>query len=266
MRAVLGGEPVNPPIGQATANAALQDQCSALPVVHIAGVVAQIELGTVAAKVRLTHMVIGANYTAFENGEEVFSGVAVLETARCDILAGAVVDRAVPVKFAAHAGVDRAFVGHKVRGAVNVGHDQSANVLGIDVGDMEAAGFAIALDKRHDCLFGCRLAGGAVTGLAADIGFVGFNYHIRTTERAGRSRAVHRFADAMTEKPCGAIGDAQHTFHLLRAHALLGSGHKVKRQQPLVQRNVAALHDRAGADGELFAAIIALEITNHLAF
>ena len=66
MRAVLGGEAVNPPIGQATANATLQDQRSALPIVHVAGVVAQIKFGTVAAKVRFAHVMISADYAALE--------------------------------------------------------------------------------------------------------------------------------------------------------------------------------------------------------
>jgi len=34
-----------------------------------------------------------------------------------------------------------------VRGAVDVGHDQRADVLGVDVGNVERTGEAIALDK-----------------------------------------------------------------------------------------------------------------------
>ena len=92
IRANLGGEAINPPIGQATAYSALQDGRSALAIVHIAGVVAQIELGTVAAKVRLAHMVIGADHAALENREEVFGGVAVLEAAKGYLFASAVIN------------------------------------------------------------------------------------------------------------------------------------------------------------------------------
>lgn len=59
MRAVLGGEPVSPPIGEATPDAALQDGGGALAVAHVAGVVAQIELGAVTAQMRFAHLVKG---------------------------------------------------------------------------------------------------------------------------------------------------------------------------------------------------------------
>ena len=48
----------------------------------------------------------------------------------------------------------------------------------------------------------------------------------------------------------------------MRAHALLGRGHQMDREQPLVQRDVRPLHHRAGAAGELVAAVVAKEITS----
>jgi hypothetical protein len=45
----------------------------------------------------------------------------------------------------------------------------------------------------------------------------------------------------------------------LAFHDLPRSGHDMRCQQPLVQRNVAALHDAAGADGGLVTAVVAEE-------
>jgi hypothetical protein len=169
---VLGCES-RPPIGEAATDHAFDDQICALPVVHVAGVVAQIELAAVAAKVGFAKVVIGADHAALEDREEVFGGVGVLEAARGDVFAGRVIDNRVTVKLAAHAGVNGGLVGHEVRGTVNVGHDQPAQVLGIDVGNVERAGLTVALDKGDNGLLRGRLAVGAVLSLAANIGFIG---------------------------------------------------------------------------------------------
>ena len=70
-------------------------------------VIAEIELCGVAGKVRLAHVVIGADHAALKDRKEVFDRVVVLETACRDVLAGAVVDLAVSVELATDAGVDR---------------------------------------------------------------------------------------------------------------------------------------------------------------
>src|SRR5690606_17854154 len=159
-----------------------------------AGVVSKIEFGTVTAKVRFAHVVVGADHAALEDGEEIFGGVGVLEAARGDVFASAVIDLAVAVELAAHALIDRALVRHKVRGAIDVRDNERANVLGVDVGDMEGTGVAVTLDKGDNSLLGSGLAGGAVLGLAADIGFIGFDNAVRAAERA--ARLVHGFTDA----------------------------------------------------------------------
>ena len=59
-------------------------------VVQLAGVVAEIELCGVAAKVRFREVMVGADHAALEDREEVFDRIGVLEAARGDIFAGAV--------------------------------------------------------------------------------------------------------------------------------------------------------------------------------
>ena len=57
-RASLGGEFVSPPIGKAAALGPPENEGSAFTVIHVAGVVTKIELGTVVAKVRFAYVVI----------------------------------------------------------------------------------------------------------------------------------------------------------------------------------------------------------------
>ena len=93
--AILGGELVNPPIGQALAFHALEGDGSTVRVVKGAGVVAEVELPAVAAKVGFREVVIGSDHATLEEGEEVFGGVGVLEAARGHILLDGVIDDAV---------------------------------------------------------------------------------------------------------------------------------------------------------------------------
>ena len=44
---------------------------------------------------------------------------------------------------------------------------------------------------------------------------------------------------------------------LMRAHTLFAGCHEPIRQRPFSQRNVAAFHDAASADGELAVAVLA---------
>ena len=79
--------------------------------------------------------------------EKKFSTVLpVLEPARGDVLARGMIDAAMTVKLASYTGVDRAFVGHEMRGAVDVHNEQGADVRGRHVGDVEASDVAVALD------------------------------------------------------------------------------------------------------------------------
>ncbi len=168
---------------------------------------------------RLSHMVVGADHAALENGEEVFSGVAVSKAAHANILTGRMNDGRVPCKLAANAGVDRAFVGHEVRSAIDIGNDQRAQSFGVHIGDMERTGVAFAANERDDGFLRFHGAGGAVALLSANIGFIGFNDTVGATERA--AAVGHGFTDTVAEEPRGFVGDAKHTLHLLRAHALL---------------------------------------------
>jgi hypothetical protein len=248
---------VSPPIGQTLANRPHEGRVSALGIVHLAGVVAEVELGGVSSKVRLAHVVIGADHAALEDRKEVLDRVAVLEPAGRDVLAGAVIDRPVAMELATDAGVNAAFVGHQIRRRQDVRKDQRTKLLGGHLGNMEAANVAVALDQRHDRLLGARGAKRAVLSLSADIGFIGFHDLVRTAER-GRVRRGHGGADTVAHEPRGFVRYAERTAHLMRAHALLGRRHKTEREQPLIERNLAVLEDRTDRNREGFGAVVAL--------
>lgn len=89
-----GGECVRPPIGQALAEDALEGLFGALPIGRRAVIVAEVELGGVARKVRLADMVINADDAALEDRKEVLDRVRVLLAAR--IFRHTVVDLLVP--------------------------------------------------------------------------------------------------------------------------------------------------------------------------
>src|SRR3546814_17525868 len=93
---------VSPPIGKALTFDAAKGFVGTLCVSDLAGVVTEIKLGTVAGQMGFAHVVIGSDHAALEDREEVFDRVGVLDAARGDVLAGAVVDGAVSVKLAAN--------------------------------------------------------------------------------------------------------------------------------------------------------------------
>ena len=160
----------------------IERECGALRTANQAGVVTEIELGTVSAKVRFAHVVIGADDTTLEDLEEVFGGAAVLETASGDVFLRAVIYGAVPGKLAAHAGLDRAFVGHKVAGSVNLGNDKAAHFGGGDVSNMIAGNVAVTFNKGDNRLVCARSAGSAALGLSANIGFIDLYNLVRAAE------------------------------------------------------------------------------------
>src|SRR5271165_2303432 len=92
----------------------------------------------------------------------------------------------------------------------------------------------------------------------ADKGFVDFDDGTGATHW-GEIASSHALANAMGHKPSGLIGaEAEHTEQLMRAHALLRRGKQVRRQEPLVQRNMRTLIKRSRANSEFLAALGAM--------
>jgi len=205
------------------------------------------------------HMVIGSDYSALEYGKEILGCVAVTIAAMLCELLGAVIDRIMRAIFFAKAGIDGAFIGHKVSGAFNIGSDKRADVFGVHIGNVKAANMAFAFDKSDNGFLFGWLAMCAVAGLAANVGFIGFDNAAATAKRAVVGSAVHSFAYAVTHEPSGFIGHSKHTLDLLGTHALLRRTKQVIAQQPFIEGNFGTLKHRPDRDRVLFAAIVALD-------
>ena len=72
-------------------------------------------------------------------------------------------------------------------------------------------------------------------------------------------RFLHCFADTVSQEPSGTVrAEPKGTHKLMGADALLAGGHEVKAENPLVQGNVATLHDGSDRHGEGLTAFVAL--------
>src|SRR5579862_5569816 len=91
----------------------------------------------------------------------------------------------------------------------------------------------------------------------AKVGFVRLD-NLALASKRRRIDILHRLSDAVREKPGRAIRDAQLAVQLVRANPFLARGHQMEGERPLVQRDMAALHDRFHGHAERLAAGVAL--------
>ena len=113
--------------------------------------VAEVELRQIALQVRLLHVVERADDPALEDRKEVFSRIGAIEPV-ADVFTFVVVDAVVAGELSAGLHVERSASRHQGRGAVHSGHDQRADRLGVDVGNVERAGATVTLNEGHDGL------------------------------------------------------------------------------------------------------------------
>src|SRR5208282_1772277 len=115
-----------------------------------------------------------------------------------------------------------------------------------------------ALNKRCDHLLGRWIAIGAVLGLPADNSFVGFDNLIRAAERTAvlvRLKICHSLADTVRHEPCRSIrAKTEHAEKLMRRHTFLSGAHEMRRQKPLMHRNMRTLVNGPNCRGKLFDA------------
>ena len=78
----------------------------------------------------------------------------------------------------------------------------------------------------------------------------------------GRRENAHRLAETVRHEPRALVGDLQGAMQLMRAHALLGGRHQVGRLEPLVQRDMTGLENRADFDREVSLALTAAAQAN----
>src|SRR3546814_2951098 len=132
------------------------------------------------------------------------------------------------------------FVCHERGSAIDVRNERRADGVGVDIGDVERAGAATALDECDNFFLLGGLAAKAVALLAADKGFVGLDNLAGAAERTFAG-GLHGLADAVATEPRGFVADADHAADLMGGNALLGRAQAMIEQEPLVQRHLGAL-------------------------
>ena len=148
----------------------------------------------------------------------------------------------------------RRLIGHKLGFVGRHSGERLAARPTSDAIHMEAAGFAAALHQRqHDVLMTETGLGLANALLTADESFVAFNHAAGAAHRR-KAASAHGFANAVAHKPSRLVANAERSVELVGADTFLAGVHQVECHDPLVQRDMAALHDRADGDGEVLAA------------
>jgi len=253
---------VSPPIRQALAGDALERNVRALRIGHAklgARVVSEIELGNVPLQVLFANMVIRPDQAALQDVEEGFGGIDVGYSA--SVFALAMSDRRMLTELAADSYVGAGFIGHEVRFRGNLSAQDGRKISGVDVRNLETASLTAALDQGNNlhllratsdttAHFPVALA----DRVSAPIGLVGFNDLAASAHRF-IGAGFHRLADAVRHEPSRLVRDADGAVQLMGAHALLGGAKQVRRQHPLMERNLGILKDRADRNGELATAV-----------
>src|SRR4051794_28842727 len=248
-------------IGEPLALHPQQRRLGAPTVVHAqrdSVVVAELKFRQIAVKVLLVAMLIDTLHAALEQAKVAFDGVGV---DRCvlerDVLTLAVVDRIVAGELLTNLVVVLGLVGHQPRFAGNVLPDDAADLLAGHGVDVDGADLAAALHQPEDGVLVARAAlRGRDAFLAADERLVGLDCVPEAVTAAERAKAAiaHGLADAMAQEPRALERDAEQTVELVGADALFGRAKQMERLEPLVERNVAVLENRADLDGELLTA------------
>lgn len=229
--------------------------------VHVADVVPAFELGNVAIKVLVRNVMEGAVIPALEQAPQRLDAIRVHVTP--DILVRAVIDTLMrPVDAFVRSGfigVDRRrFLGaifdkRLQRLGVRAANDCCAHLLGLAIlhpGDNRLSSCPATNPGFLPCL---PLLVRHVLDLAADGRFVGFN---RAGERLVDA-AHEAFANALHHEPRSRLTDADFAVELHARSALDAGSHHVEGDCPILKPDLAGLHRRSLADGEVGAAVLA---------
>jgi len=213
------------------------------------------ELIDITVHVLRADMVESAINAALENGKET------LDPVRCHVatneLGSPMIDRLVGKPGEATIGCE--FIGMDCRAGFNVLPDFIVDHVAVCCFDRCSTSPPVPFAHSKNGSFADRAASSAqflvcvfVGFLPADISLVDFNDAPQLVDLIAAS-----LAKPTKNEPCGFLGDADLFRQLHGRDALARSDDEVHRVNPLVQRNMRALEDRAGADGEIGLALVA---------
>ena len=251
-------------IGKAFAFDALEDQPGPVIIVDTdasAVRVAERKLVQITLQVLFAAEMIDANHALLKHAEEVLDIVGRVAFL-VHVLTGGVVHGF--VLLIAMRPIKLGLVGNERSASVNIGPEDRVDSVGgglLHGKGADLAGSRIDQPDNRALVRQTLLVVLGALGRVAVIRFIRLRLMTYATH-AGRLLglcAVHGFADTMSQKPNGFVGDAKHPVQLMRRHALLGSDEQMDRQEPLMDRDFRPFHDGAGAARELVAAVVAQE-------
>jgi hypothetical protein len=196
---------------------------------------------------------------ALEKRERGFNGVRVNVANHVNLLA--VVDRLVAhleIAFCHRARICGEIIGKEY---VHIGADVFLDVLGersrLHVFSMEEAQIAAALANADDnLLHSLRFLNAKSFLLSTDECFVHFNFAIHHLLIG----LYHCRTDTVTEIPCRFVAShSNRALNLASRHAFLRFAEQVCGKKPFSERQVGIVEYRAGSDGELVIAVLAVE-------
>ena len=155
------------------------------------------------------------------------------------------------------------FVGVERRAGFDVGMDGAVQCRCINVRDMHSDGAPATLTHSEDgglshsaTPFIQPFAGVFIPLLATDVGFVNLN-----DTAQGFDLLAASLAQPLQDEPRGLLRDTYLLGELQAADALARRDEQIHGIQPLVQRDVRPLEDRASSDGEILLALVAAVVT-----
>ena len=218
----------------------------------MAGVIPKIEFIAVTMKMSLANMMKGAVDTALQERKEAFRRVGISFASH--VLASAVIDGFMRSKFLVETAIGKKFVGDDSSFSAYIFADDFFQVFCRHGFNWHRPNVSVSLNQGEN---GGLISSATATrtfGFATDIGFIGFN---RAGEQIRKRAGFHGMADSVNHKPSRLIGYAERSMNLMAAHALLGSADQIDGMNPMIQRNVRILKDRADSYGKLLAAFTA---------
>ena len=227
----------------------------ALAIGHFAAVVPVVKLRKVKRQMLFADMMERADYAALEQGEKPFNAVGCNQfvALALDVLSPHVLDGIV-IESSAHAAIAIMVVRVHIRTGGNILVDDCPQALASDAAQNLTTNLTAALQHGNDGRFIIRqpFAANLAFHFPADVGFVHLN-------RAGKFLAKRRVFQGVTypvrHKKCRAVAAKfQEPLQLERTDAFLGTANQIPSDEPLAERNMAVLENRADSDGELLFA------------
>src|SRR5574337_313432 len=218
------------------------------------------ELVDVPAKVLLARLVVDAMNPALQDGPHGLNAVSV--DAIADVFARAVVDGIALEEQPTEAVIGRVLVAVDRAACFDVLVDRGVQRGDIHVPDRQGDSAPAALTHAEDGGFSHGAAPELLALARVLVGFQAADVRLVHFDDAGEDFQVRaaRLAQPPENEPRGLLRDADLLRQLQAADALARRDEQVHGIEPFMERNVAALEDRPGPDGEvLLAGVTAVE-------